>query len=154
MNTTTKNMAESARMSDHPLLRARSERQCYRNAFLIIDFLDEYAEADYVEGQAVIQKVMVVEHAWIERDGVIVDPTLPVEDLTYFPGLRIKGKKGLEETKQFLKSDRPWEQLPLFSRIDSPEYRAAMVTAYRFVGAEEVANQYEDAKEPLEVSSV
>ena len=34
---------------------------------------------------AVLAKVMVIEHGWVEKDGVIIDPTLPHDDMQYFP---------------------------------------------------------------------
>jgi hypothetical protein len=63
-------------------------KQCYLNAARVILGIPEYANADYVEGLAVLAKVMVIEHGWVEKDGVIIDPTLPHDDLHYFPGLR------------------------------------------------------------------
>jgi len=34
---------------------------------------------------------------WVEIDGVIVDPTLPMHQGEYFPGLRFSGEYGLAE---------------------------------------------------------
>jgi hypothetical protein len=117
------------------------------NAFRLIQEDDEYGNADYIEGMAVFAGALVIEHGWVEKDGVIVDPTLPTEELAYFPGLRFKGRRGLAEALQIPKDDHT-DDLPIFYRfgwggIESPEFRAAMARAYRYAGMEEMAKQYE-----------
>jgi hypothetical protein len=81
--------------------RVRSRaKQCFFNCWRVIERLEEYAEATYVEGLAVNRRsrlVLVIEHAWIEHQGVLLDPTLPERDLEYFPGLRFVGRNGLAE---------------------------------------------------------
>jgi hypothetical protein len=79
--------------------RARSrEKQCFFNCWRVIERLEEYAEATYVEGLAVNRRSrLLFEHAWIEHEGVILDPTRPEDDLGYFPGLRFVGRNGLAE---------------------------------------------------------
>lgn len=106
-------------------------------------------EADYVEGMAVLGGKLPIEHGWIEKDGVIIDPTLPHDDLDYFPGLRFNGQRGLAEAMKIPKPKRTREYFPIFYRfgwggVDSPEFRAALVTAYRYVGMEDLAKRYED----------
>ncbi len=140
-----KDKSESARVKR--LVRARSKR-CYHNAFRVIFEIPEYAGADYVEGLAVIGKVLVIEHGWIEKDGVIIDPTLPDKDLDYFPGLRFTGQRGLAEAMQIPKPWRTKEDFPIFYRfgwggIDRPEFRAALIAANRYVGMEDLAKRYE-----------
>jgi hypothetical protein len=44
------------------------------------------------------------EHGWIEADGEIIDPTLPSDDLIYFPGLRCKGQFGIAKMMVATKS--------------------------------------------------
>jgi len=129
------------------LVRAKP-KQCYKNAFWLIQEIPGYANADYVEGLAVFGGVVVIEHGWVEKDGVIIDPTLPKDDLLYFPGLRFKGQWGLAQAMQIPKPKRTVEDFPIFHRlgwggIDSPEFRGALVAAYRHVGMEDLAKRYE-----------
>jgi len=129
------------------LVRSRPKR-CYHNAFRVIFEIPDYANADYVEGLAVIGRVLVIEHGWVEKDGVIIDPTLPDKDLDYFPGLRFKGQQGVAEAMRIPKPKHTKEDFPIFYRfgwggIDSPEFRGALAAAYRFAGMEGLAKQYE-----------
>ena len=139
-----KDQQESARIKK--LIRA-VPRQCYRNAFRVVLWVPEYAQADYVEGMAVTGG-LAIEHGWLEKDGVIVDPTLPREDLIYLPGIRFRGERGIAEAIKMPKPEYTEEDLPFFYRfgwggIASPEFRAALVAAYRYVGCEKLAQQYE-----------
>ena len=88
-----KNCEESKRVGK--VVRAKP-RQCYRNALRVVTQVPEYTRADYVEGMAVVDG-LPVEHGWVEIDGAILDPTLPTEEVAYFPGLRFRG--GLEIAK-------------------------------------------------------
>jgi hypothetical protein len=129
-------------------VRAKA-KQCYHNAFRVVFEIPEYAHADYVEGLAVIKKGLVIEHGWIEKNGMIVDPTLPEDELDYFPGLRFKGRRGLAEAMQIPKPRRTRDDLPIFYRfgwggIESPEFRLALAAAYRHVGMVDLARQYEE----------
>ena len=129
------------------LVRSRP-KQCYVNAARVVLHVPEYADADYVEGLVVLGNALVIEHGWVERDGVIIDPTLPHDDLDYFPGLRFKGQQGLAEAMQIPKPERTSEDFPIFYRfgwggVDSPEFRGALVAAYRYVGMEDLAKRYE-----------
>ncbi len=141
----TKDKGESARVGR--LVRAM-RKQCYRNAFWVIQQVPYYAKADYVEGLAVLGGVLVFEHGWVERDGVIADPTLPKDDLLYFPGLRFSGQWGLAEAMRIPKPKRTREDFPIFYRfgwggIESPEFRSALIAAYRHAGMEDLAKRYE-----------
>jgi hypothetical protein len=145
MNTKRKDTTESTRI--RRLVRSKP-KQCYANAARGVLYIPDYANADYVEGLAVIGGAMVIEHGWIERDGMIIDPTLPHDDLDYFPGLRFKGQRGLAEAMKIPKTERTREDFPIFYRfgwggIDSPEFRAALIAAYRQVGMEDLARRYE-----------
>ena len=146
--TENKDVAESERTGR--LVRAM-RKQCYVNACRVVLNVPEYAEADYVEGIAVIKGVMVIEHGWVERDGVIVDPTLLRDNLVYFAGLRFRGQREIAEAMQIPKPPRTTDDFPIFYRfgwggIDSPEFRAALVSANRYVGNEVMAKQYEEWK--------
>ena len=153
-----KDVAESKRTGD--LVRSK-RKQCYLNAFRLVQEVKEYADADYVEGGAVIEGIMVIEHGWVEKDGVIVDPTLARDNLVYFAGLRFRGQRGIAEAMQIPKPSYS-DHLPIFYRfgwggIESPEFRAAMAGAYRYAGMENLAKQYEEwtprcAREPALVS--
>ena len=109
-----KDVAESERT--RKLVRAKA-KQCYINAVRVIQEVEEYAEADYVEGMAVIEGIMVIEHGWVEKDGVVVDPTLPRDNLAYFPGLRFKGQREIAEAMQIPKPPRTTEDFPIFYRF-------------------------------------
>ena len=123
-------------------------KQCYLNAARVVLAIPEYANADYVEGLAVLAKVMVIEHGWVEKDGVIIDPTLPHDSLQYFPGLRFRGQRGLADAMKIPKPERTQDDFPIFFRfgwggIDSPEFRGALIAANRYVGMEDLAKRYE-----------
>jgi hypothetical protein len=75
-------------------------KQCFFNCWRVIARLGQYAGATYVEGLAVNRRSrLVFEHAWIEHEGALLDPTLPDRDLAYFPGLRCCGREGLAEAE-------------------------------------------------------
>ena len=101
---------------------------------------------------------MVIEHGWVEKDGVVVDPTLPRDNLVYFAGLRFQGQRELAEAMQTPKPSYT-EHLPIFYRfgwggIESPEFRAALVSANRYAGMESLAKQYEEWKPRPATASV
>jgi len=130
------------------LVRSKPKR-CYLNAARVILGIPEYADADYVEGLAVLAKVMVIEHGWVEKGGVIIDPTLPHDALQYFPGFRFSGQRGLADAMKIPKPERTQDDFPVFYRfgwggIESPDFRGALVSAYRYVGMEELAKRYEN----------
>lgn len=141
----TKDKVESARV--RRLVRAKPQR-CYHNAYRVIFEIPDYYDADYVEGLVVRFSPLVVEHGWVEKDGGIIDPTLRHDDVTYFPGLRFKGQRGLAEAMRVPKPEGTTEDFPIlyrfgFGGIDSPEFRAALAAAYHHVGCHELARQYE-----------
>ena len=72
-------------------------KQCWFNARKVIMKLPDYGEASYVEGWAVLQGGMPIEHGWLVQNDTIIDPTLPDDLGVYFPGLEFKGRKGIEE---------------------------------------------------------
>ena len=143
-----KDVAESARVGRK--VRAKVS-QCFLNAWRVIQHVPDYANADYVEGLAVCKSGLCIEHGWVEKDGVIVDPTIHTDDMVYYPGLRFKGQRGQAEALRIPKPERTDDELPIFYRfgwggIDSLEFRAALIAAYRFMGAEELARRYENYK--------
>ena len=142
-----KNKVESKRICK--LVRAKPQ-QCYYNAFRVIMEIPEYAEADYVEG-IISSGGLLMEHGWIEKDGVVVDPTLPLGEQVYFSGLRFTGRTGLAKAIKIPKPRHTREDFPIFYRfgwggIDSPEFRAARAAAHRHIGMEDLAKRYEECK--------
>jgi len=140
-----KDIVESTRVGR--LVRAKV-KQCYLNAFRVVQYVPEYSEADYIEGVVVVDGVLAAEHAWVEKDGEVIDPTLPVEELAYFPALRFKGQRALADALRLPKPKHEVDDLPIFNRfgwggVDSHEFRAALVAAYRFAKCEEIARMYE-----------
>lgn len=85
-----KNIEKSLRLSKDKRAKVK-KRECYYNAFKAVQYVPDYAQADYVEGIAVFGG-LVIEHGWIECNGEVIDPTLPTEDIVYFPGLRCEGQ--------------------------------------------------------------
>jgi len=147
-----KDIAESERTGK--LVRARA-KQCYRNAFRVIQEVEEYADADYVEGFAGIEGDRCWDYGWVERDGVVVDPTLPNDNLVYFAGLRFRGEREIAEAMQIPKPPDEMDDLPMYHRfgwggVNSPEFRAALVAAYRFAGRDARAKRYEELPMPYE----
>lgn len=116
--------------------RIRAEpKHCYLNARKAVLRLDDYAGATYVEGFAITYVGMAIEHAWISRDGDIIDPTLPEGVRTYFPGLEFVGREGIE---RFLASPegRRCRRSPFFYAYgwgghESPSFRRARQDAER-----------------------
>lgn len=129
-----KNKEESARLAKE--IRAKKQ-QCYYNAFSVIFYVKRYGAADYVEGYAVSGDGLLIEHGWVEANGEILDPTLPDYDLTYFPGLRWTGERGISEALKIPK-EKGTDDLPFFYRFgwggsDSPEFMAAWEQAKAFM---------------------
>ncbi len=110
---------------------------CYRNCFRAIQVLPEFKNAIYVEGIVHLTRGFQIEHAWLERDGEIVDPTLPTQQGVYFSGLRFNGVVGLAEAMAIPKQSGS-RDLPLFHRFGfgghlSPEFTAARIAAKRML---------------------
>ena len=78
-------------------------KQCWFNARRAVMRLKDCAGASYVEGWAVLDGGMMIEHSWVVRDGILLDPTLPTRVDTYFPGLEFRGR---EEINAFLATPR------------------------------------------------
>lgn len=119
-------------------------RECWTNAWDAITTLTEYKNATYVEG-VIVAYGDVVEHGWIEHEGQIIDPTLLDANITYFPGLRFKGRDGLDSTWDIPGYMESGVQLPVYLRFgsgggDSPEFLKAIVDACRFAGMNELAD--------------
>ncbi len=128
----TTNKRESARVGR--LVNAE-ERQCYFNARKVMRSLPDYRNACYVEGYFVWPDGVIGEHAWLVKDGKIVDPTIS-HDHAYFPGLEFCGR---EEIQAFLQtpwgssvSGRPFHCAFGFGGLDSPSFLAASQQAREY----------------------
>jgi hypothetical protein len=92
---TGKDIDESARVGR--VIKA-IPKSCWRNALRVVQKLDDYADASYVEGIACFDGCPLIEHGWVCRsDGTVIDPTLPRRCGAYFPGLEFKGRAGISE---------------------------------------------------------
>jgi hypothetical protein len=135
-----KNLALCEALAKDKRVMAR-KRQCFKNAFNVVSYCPEFANATYVEGIVVRPGLpLIIEHGWLEIDNQIVDPTLTDAHLTYFPGLRFEGQAGLANGLKVPKSDGG--DLPLFYRYgfggyDSEEFRSARQLATTFQAAQE-----------------
>lgn len=134
--TTDKNIEESRRLARHPQVAAQ-QQQCYANAFRTALFVPEYGDATYVEGIAVFRGGGCIEHGWVEKDGQVVDPTLPEVDMLYFSGLRFDGVRAVCKAMRKIPKAKGCTDLPLFYRFgwggkDSPEFCAAWKRAFKY----------------------
>lgn len=144
-----KDKIESARVQR--LVRANLN-QCFLNAVRVIWHVPEYQGADYVEGVIVNHRHVVTEHGWVEFRGVIVDPTLPDDELLYYPGLRFTGRHGISEAMRIPKAS-DLDDFPILDRFgegggDSPEFVEAWLAAYGPLGLDEMAAEYAGYTDP------
>lgn len=73
-------------------------KRCWQNARRVVQMLDDYADASYVEGILCPTGFHPIEHAWVVRsDGYVIDPTLPRDGGSYIAGLEFRGRAGIEE---------------------------------------------------------
>jgi len=128
----TKNVTKSLELAADERIGAEA-KQCYGNSMRAVMHCPEHYNAVYVEGFAVFTNGFSIEHGWVEVDGEIVDPTLPTDNMAYFPGLRFEGAYGL--SKAFaIPTDGCCSDLPIFYRFgwgggESPEFSAARKAA-------------------------
>jgi hypothetical protein len=72
-------------------------QSCWRNSFSALTSLPDLAGAEYIEGWVVTKgSHQIIEHGWLEKDGAVVDPTLPGQIEAYFAGLRFSAAQGLQ----------------------------------------------------------
>ena len=133
-HATEKDEAESKRVGRK--IRAMA-KQCWSNARRAILKLDDYAQASYVEGWAVLDGGFMIEHGWIVRNALIIDPTIPSKPYRYFPGLEFRGRAGIAE---FLDtpSGRKCKRSPFFHAFGwgggvSPSYSEAFREGLAYV---------------------
>ena len=58
--------------------------------------LPDYSQAGYVEGWAEVDNGLLIEHGWVAKDGTVIDPRLPEDEIVYFPSLEFPGRDGIE----------------------------------------------------------
>ena len=96
----------------------------WQSAYLALRSDSQLETGFYIEGWAVIpHDLLVIEHAWIELAGRIVDPTRWAHGLAYFPALRF-------DRDQLLDALVDCAKLPLSWRCgvrqqDNPAYNQA-----------------------------
>ena len=130
-----KDKEESRRVAK--LIRAKA-KQCYYNAFRLVQEVNSYAQADYVEGFAIDEQGYFIEHGWVGKEGIVIDPTLPLDELRYVPGIRFRGQPGIAEAMRIPKPDYKEEDLPFFYRFgwagsDNPDFAKARADAEAIV---------------------
>lgn len=132
----SKDIEESIRV--RRLIGAR-KKMCFQNAHRVVQELEGYANASYVEGIACMGGgVLVIEHGWVCRpDGIVIDPTLPSHEIQYFPGLEFCGRSGIA---QYLATERGSQtnRVPFFYAFgwggsNSPSYNEAWRQARSYV---------------------
>ena len=109
-------------------------KECYFNAKRAIMRLKDYEHATYVEGFAATVLGFPVEHAWIVREGKIIDPTLPEHVEAYYPGIEVHGREGLKAF--YATQGRRYSRCPLFYAFgwggqDHPGFRKARAESDR-----------------------
>jgi len=139
-----KDVEESRRVQKNKDVRAQPG-QCFANAYRTVMFLPKFGDATYVEGFAVTPSGLCMEHAWVERDGRIIDPTLPDDDLVYFGGLRFNGAAELESAMLTIPKRPGCEDLPILYRFgwggkDSPDMQEAWKEAVAYSNNRGVAS--------------
>lgn len=150
-------------------------KDCYRSAFRALSSPDPDQESPplYVEGYVLFDDLgyqIPMAHAWLERDGEIIDPSLwayktyldrDVQGL-YFPGLRLTLSEVLDLLEEFGRRDEGdnlhyslpiWEQ---FMRWDLHRYQPMMqaeinshAVAYGRVIAENILERFRRSLERL-----
>jgi hypothetical protein len=129
-------MEKNRELSKRLARKVRSRpQQCYLNAWRVVE--RELPGAAYVEGIALLENKLCLEHGWVENGGEIIDPTLPDDKVIYFPGLRFVGRDGLKQAQATPGMLECGCYLPIFYRLGwggahSPEFTLARVQAEKF----------------------
>jgi hypothetical protein len=87
---------------------------------------------------AINERGYLIEHGWVEKEGIVIDPTLPLEELRYIAGLRFRGQSGIGEAMVIPKSEYTEEDLPFFYRFGwagsgNPDFAKARADAEAIV---------------------
>jgi hypothetical protein len=99
-------------------------QSAWRTACRVLRSVSELKDAFYVEGWAVtLDNRLVIEHAWIEIEGKIIDPTRWHSKMAYFPVLRFDRNQVLEALAECPKLPVNWRG---GARLrDNPAYHRA-----------------------------
>lgn len=92
-------------------------KRCWHNSHKVVTRHPDYRDAVYVEGYAVNPAGLLMEHGWLEKDGAVIDPTLPAKPYRYFAGLRIAGRDAVLETFRRIPKGPGTEKIPLLMRF-------------------------------------
>lgn len=108
--------------------------QCWRNALLALLSCDTLREGYYVEGYAILECGISIEHGWVEleKDGetLVVDPTLVLSetlDSTYIAGVRYS----YAQARRLIGKRLPHVYHDQHGGMSIPAYKAAMIASYR-----------------------
>lgn len=132
----TIDLKESKRVSK--MVEARN-KQCYRNSSLGAISIN----GEYVEGFVALELGVVIEHAWIEKEGAIIEPTPAMQKATknvYFAGPRLSSDEILA---------RQQETMPYFNSRNSRTYQEAYVASYRYAYGDDIADKIQQSMQVL-----
>src|SRR6266700_2925575 len=109
------------------------KRQCWRNAMLAIMTQENLRHAHYVEGWAIPEHGIPIEHGWLEIEEeasiLVLDPTLVLlgdRNVAYFPGLRFS----YEEVQAFWNTTLPYVRQDGHGGWSWEPYQRAQERAY------------------------
>lgn len=122
------------------------KRSCYLNAWRSVECCTELDGLFYTEGWVVEPQGIVIEHAWLEQDRIIIDPTLNSPPcIAYFPSLRLNRVQAIEQAistggkLHFTHRDNHDH----LSVEQIQQHHRAMIAAYYCIGADHLAKQIE-----------
>lgn len=112
-------------LSNETAALVEAERtRCYRNARRALLEVPALTEARYVEGWVIdLRKggaLPPTEHAWLELDGLVVEPTQPDALYSYFPVVRFD-QAAVRQWVPDAKDDVPF--IRQYYARESPEYK-------------------------------
>lgn len=114
-------------------------KQCYRNSALGAVSI----RGEYVEGFVALELGVVIEHAWIEKERAIIEPTPAMQKdgkNVYFAGPRLSSDEILA---------RQQETMPYFNSRNSRTYQEAYVASYRYAYGDDIADKIQQSMQVL-----
>lgn len=130
------------------------DKQCFQNAYQAALATEGSV---YVQGFLVLaaQPYRIIEHAWIEREAQILDPTLPflnrkAQDLYYYPAQQLTVKQlkaAIEEAKEDYPEDNP---LPVYGAAPYEYYGDLMLGGADYLAAYQAAEaKWKELNDPI-----